>query len=267
MLDQNLRALARDIGDGVEMPDLAGLVDRGAALRRRRRGAAVAVAASCLVAVGYLTTLDRDPGAEPPPAIEPENSVADYPGGGHTPDLKEGTYAIRLGTDRREVTAEVTVPDGWTGWVGPNRGYRKGGYVSLLVQDVAYVTETPCRVGIEGMAEVGDAPADLLRALTRIPHHDLVTAPEPDSRFGVAATHLVLQTTDRVRCPGDLTFGLWSVGESFPIYSLGAGTRLELWVLDVDGEAVLVAATSTPATPPRGLRELADVADSVEIIQ
>ncbi|MGZ5399299.1 MAG: hypothetical protein ACXWDM_04745 [Nocardioides sp.] len=269
MLDRDLRALARDIEDVVEMPALTGIVDRGASLRRRRRGAAVAVAASCLVAAGLLTTLHQDPVAEPPPAIEPDSSVPDYPGGGHTPDLEEGTYAIRLGTDRGDVTAEVTVPQGWTGWVGPNRSFRDG-YVSLLVQDVAYVADLPqepCGLGTAGMSEVGDTPADLVRAFTRIPHHELVDGPEPDSRFGVPATHLVLQATDRVRCPGKLTFGLWSVGEQFPIYSLGPGTRLELWVLDVNGEAVLVAATSVPGTPTRGLRELADVADSVEIVR
>ena len=264
MLDQKMSALARDLEHGVEMPALAGLVDRGASLRRRRRGVGAGVAALCLVALGYLATQDRDPTTVPPPAIEPDSSVAEYPGGLHLPDLEAGTYAMRVGTDQGEVTAEVTVPDGWRGWLGPNRAYRHG-YVGLLVQDVAHVYETPCSA--DGMAEVGDAPEDLVRALTRIPHHELVEGPDPDGRFGVPATHLVLQATDGARCGGDTYFGLWSPGGNLPIWSFGPGSRLELWVLDVDGEAVLVAATSTSNAPTRGLDELADVTDSVEIVR
>lgn len=265
MLDEKMNALARDLADGLEVPDLARLVDRGASLRRRRRGVVAAVAVSCLVAAGFLATLDRDRAADPPPVIEPDSRARAYPGGTHTPDLAAGTYAIPLGTDRGDVTAEVTVPRGWTGWLGPNR-FARVGYVGLLVQDVAYVTETPCRIGTEGMAAVGDAPADLVRALTRIPRHELVAGPETDDRFGVPATHLVLQATDQVRCTGSLDFGLWSTGTTFPIWSLGPGTRLELWVLDVDGEAVLLAATSTPDAPARWTRELTDVTESVEIV-
>ncbi len=264
MLDQRMRALARHVEDGVEMPDLAGLVDRGVVLRRRRRRVVAAALVSCLVAVGYLTTLDREPSADPPPAVEPESSARYYPGGIQPPELEAGTYAINVATDRGEVTAEVTVPDGWRGWIGPHRPFRTG-VVSLLVQDVAYVTETPCRTGVEDMTAVGDAPADLVRALTRIPGHELVVAPEPDDRFGVPATHLVLQSWARLTCP-DSYFGLWSTGGTIPIWSLGPDTRMELWVLDVDGEAVLVSALSTPDVPARGLRELAEVVESVEIL-
>ena len=265
MLDQKMRALARHVEDGVEMPDLAGLVDRGATLRRHRRGAAVVAMASALVVVGYLATLDRDPVEEPPPVIEPDSSARYYPGGAEPLDLEAGTYAIQVGTDRGEVTAEVTVPDGWTGWIGPNRVFPRG-YVSLLVQDVAYVTETPCGPWFEGMTAVGDAPADLVRALTRIPRHELVAGPEPDDRFGVPATHLMLQESAGVNCAGNHDFSLWSVGEILPIWSLAPGSRIDLWVLDVNGEAVLLAAFSAPGTPARGMRELAEVVESVEIV-
>jgi len=265
MLDQKMRAFARQAEDDVAMPDLAGLVDRGASLRRRRQGVAAAAVVSCLVAVGYLATLDREPSADPPPAIEPESSARPYMGGANVVDLEKGTYAIQVATDRGEVTAEVTVPDGWTGWIGPNRVFPRG-YVSLLVQDVAYVTETPCGPWFEGMTAVGDAPADLVRALTRIPRHELVAGPEPDDRFGVPATHLMLQESAGVNCAGNHDFSLWSVGEILPIWSLAPGSRIDLWVLDVNGEAVLLAAFSAPGTPARGMRELAEVVESVEIV-
>ncbi len=233
--------------------------------RRRVRVAAVVCAAMALAVVGYMTTTRPLPAADQPEArhAQVRLDATWWPGGESRPQLRAGTYELPL--DRNDVpfTALVTVPEGWRGWYGPDREVGPHGYVGVLLLSVMQVVSRPCREGTRGMRMVADGPSVLVEALTRMPRHRVRIAPRPDDRFGLPGTYLQVRGTG-ARCPGGAEFELWNTKEGL-VPAAGPRARMDLWVVDMHGTPVLVAATSAPGTPGWALRQLDQVVASVEL--
>lgn len=260
----------------VELPDLADLESRGAALRRRRQGWTAVVAAAVLAAVAWASVSVSQPRADQTPA-EHDDTLAgaeSYYGFDSRPLLDPGSYYWRVSPYLDHATAVVTLPRGWHAWrLGPNRWFRmdgphdKVGYAGLLATEVYDVVHRACQPGTDGMRRVGPTSADLVDALVDMPRQQLVDGPRTVEKFGQTATFLRLRAGD-VRCPlteGFLMMSDTGIGQVIP--TAGSGTFMDLWVVDVRPRPVLVAATWDPRSPSWLTTQLHDVADTLRLVE
>jgi len=263
MSEQRLREFADRAESLVTIPDLDRIERGGDRLRRKRLAftagavAAVVGVAAALTSTGLLTRAGNGP------PVAPVRVVAPWPGGVSQPALDAGTYELDVSDDIGAPNVQLTVPDGWDGWYGPSWDVEEA-FATLLVLDVNKVVVTACKQGSYGMEEIGEGPDALVTALTRIPRHRVVVAPEPDDRFGYPATYLRLEA-GRARCPFNAPFELLDTTNAL-IHSGGPNTFLDLWVVDVEGYRLLVLATATETSPDWLKSELASMVDSVKFV-
>jgi hypothetical protein len=264
MTDQLLRDFASRAQDHVPPADFDDLVTRGDMLRRRRRTTVAAALAAVVGLIGYAVTAPDDPRADGPADDRTQVDAAPYPGGFDFPALEAGTYELRMTWRPDGPSALVTVPEGWTGWVGPLRGNGEMLYGGVLVLDVRAVADKPCTLFRERMVPVTDSRS-LLAALQNLPRHRVVQQPSDDDRFGYPATHLRVRAGDRARCANDLKFQLFDAERGGLVDSTGPGSQVDLWVVDLDSGPVLVVAVAVPGTPHRILDEISSVVESIEL--
>jgi DNA-directed RNA polymerase specialized sigma24 family protein len=247
----------------VELPDFEQVVKRGHRLRRRRAAMAAGAAALGIALAGYLAGTLREPEAGRP--VDGHDDVVETKpyGTGTELELEAGTYEILVGDDMTPTVAFVTLPEGWFGWRGPLRLVDDDSEASVLVLDVAEVVTRPCQPLWFGMEDVGEGPESLVRALRGMPRHQVLQPPEPDDRFGHPATHLRVRALATASCPGGEDFAVWRTDKGLiPTRPL---LVTDLWVVDVEGHQVLVAAGRTPAVSPWVLAEQEDVLASVRL--
>ena len=90
----------------------------------------------------------------------------------------------------------------------------------------------------------------------------MTSGPEDVTRFGRPAVHLSLRETRRApQCPR----GSMLDSAEGRIGQLGLGGTYELWLVDVEGEHLLVVAGWTRNTPRDVVDELLTMADSIEL--
>ena len=261
----------KEFGDRAEtlvtLPDFAELDRRGRALHQRRLGAAAALVA-CVLAVVGLTVLRDDPGKTVEPAPDPGRSRT-YPRG-DVKTLDPGTYVLNPSSWKSDFPrARVTVPAGWSSWVGPTRfeGHAPGRdndealedstwYADVLILHVESVASGLCDTSQR--FDVSTA-SSLNQAVSRIPGYRISREAESTAKFGYPATHFRLSTTAALRdcenAPGLFNAGGYGL--------LGSGDS-DVWVVDVKGTPVLVYASWSPITPAAVRGEVTDVVDSIE---
>jgi hypothetical protein len=272
MLDEQLRTAGRQLEDSVALPDVDSLMKRGRHRRGRQELAVAAVA--CVLTVLGLTagSLGLDAlgiRSERMPAISPDKDVTPLPM--EPPILEAGTYAVPLWRETTPAEARLTVPSGWDASEGVYRGFRGGGSVAVTVMDVDRVTTVPCRVyGNErgpgdGMKAVGNTPEALVRALVGAPGQTVVTSPARVEKFGESAVHLTLDVRPDAQC-SLVPLQLWS-GAGDGSQTADPGARMDLWVVDVSGEAALVAAITDPGAPAWLEQQTQEVVDSVQFAE
>jgi hypothetical protein len=146
------------------------------------------------------------------------------------------------------VDALIDVPDGFItpgGWVVEN-GLNGTAYGDLMFWgDVGRVDTNPCGAG--RLVTPGPTVRDLADALTaQVPHR--TTAPKPAKVGGHAGLYVEIAVPrDVSRCDGG-EFSLWTVDRADPFgYSANQpGTVFHVWILDVDGQRVVVAVKVVP---------------------
>jgi hypothetical protein len=175
-------------------------------------------------------------------------------------DIDPGTY--RVSTFDADV--RITVPAGWH-LFEDHRGFSaivddpttSDGFRAVAFWSVAQTYADPCdRFGAQ--IPVGPSAGDLIAALSRIPQTRTST-PLRTSIGGLPATKIQLFVPRELPCaPGD--FYLWDRR-----YVQGGGERDNIWVLEVDGERLLVLAEWLPGLTESDLTELWDMIDSIVI--
>jgi hypothetical protein len=168
--------------------------------------------------------------------------------------------------------ARVRLPDGWNaGHWGPDRfaGVGPAGagnerasrvspwYAGLVAKEAGLMTRSNC-----AWTDVGADTEDVVAALMELPRQEVVSGPRDVTRFGRPAVHLTLRETRREpQCPMGAMFD----GVEGRIGQLGLGSTYELWVVDVEGRALVLTAGWSRSAPRAVVEELLAMADSVEL--
>ena len=184
--------------------------------------------------------------------------------------LPAGTYKFDLEAlapnEGRVPSFTVRVPDGWgniDGWgIITGNGDKERG---LTFWDVDEVYERPCSGGT--LIQPGPTVADLARALGEQPMRD---ATEPvsivvDGFKGVQLEWSVPAHFDFSKCD-DGRFDSWTANSGSwngGRYQQGPGQVDRLWILDIDGERLVVDASFMPSTDADDREELWLVVDSI----
>jgi hypothetical protein len=270
MNELQLREFRTRAEELVDLPDLAELESRGRRLRQRRVALGAGLAAAVLAVTGGLVAANqRDDGdstpVEPPDDRAPAE-VVEYPGP-VMEILDSGTYVMQPSVESDAPLVRLTIPAGWNAWHGPNRFdgdlETTGWYTGLLVLDVDAVASRPC-LAPQSDDVVGDSRAELVDALRGLPGARVRVERAPDAMFGHPATYLQLQfPVPGPRCQAEVNV------LTTARHGIVAGTDESLrdvWVVDVDGNAILIAAGYDDPTPHYIRRQLYEMVDSIEFV-
>jgi hypothetical protein len=257
MSEQQLKEFGALAESLVDVPDFAGLDQRGRNLRVRRRAGVAAALAGVLAVTGTALWTQRD-SAKDEPITPPKHVVRPYPE--ESSKLREGTYRIRPSLIESDLTVEVTVPSGWNAWVGPQSG-NDVWYVNALVLEVDAVNTNGCGNPWNHLTTT----QGVVRALQHAFSTKVLSPPEQTVKFGYPATYLRLQDTAEIEdCPADNSSIFHTTRNGFIPYG-GAGWILDIWVLDVEGTPIYVQKIWSPNAPRSARSELNAVVDSIKI--
>ncbi|TAK00806.1 MAG: hypothetical protein EPO36_07445 [Chloroflexota bacterium] len=241
--------------------------------------ALAAVAVVAVVIVGANMLLSRgDPGigasAEPSASFEPSAPVAPTPTPATEPTgsvytwpnaLAAGTYTTSMIWDL-PFAFTFTIGEGWTSRdveiIDDARG------ISLMFARVANVYADPCAVGLM------DPPVEptvdgISAALAALPDVD-ATDPTPTSLAGYSGSYLEFSVGPDAGC-GLSTYRLWTARSEWMRDAEHEGgvefwaerTNYRVWVLDINGEVLLVAALSATGADAGALADLQAVLESI----
>jgi hypothetical protein len=265
----------------VEIPDFAGLEQRGQQLRIRRRVSIAATLAAVLAVAGVTVAQTHATRADDGP-VTPPRPPADaraYPDA-TMKTLRPGTYWLApavapghsLAGYEDSPIVEFDLPKGWNSWAGPNRfdGHAPGRtnsdalshmtwYVGALALEVTAVNTHGCDDPDVGKVTTPDT---LVEALTRTFGFAQIQPPHHVRKFGYPATKMRVRVTKAAERCGDtgVVFDSASFG---PVQYAGAGWIADIWVVDVDGHPIYVQKIRSPKAPPQARAELASVIDSI----
>lgn len=229
---------------------------------------ALGAAAALLVAIIGFTVVNGASGnfGSADPTVSPEPSVATLSGQAR---LTAGRYSIRLGIAAR-VTASV--PDNWSaidhwGVRGP-RGHEAPDGMGLRFYTVGNLLNNPGSYA-DGLQDprVGPSVDDLVEAIVEQEEWTSST-PTELTIGGFPAQHV------RITIPEGAEFDPRDDGGAFylfqdegagQIWGLEVGQMFDVYVVDVNGERLVLDAFHYPGTPDADLAALEAVVDTIEI--
>lgn len=190
----------------------------------------------------------------------------------HGPDYvftKQGRYAVRLNS---HLVYEVDAPDMWEVYRGryfSTSDFSGGAGVFSVAGPVthAWLPAHPCQD--RALMPVGTTARDLADALSAQPVLQ-VTRPEPVSLTAGHGVYVEVRVPDRVAsasCQGGgvALFG-WR-GQPPEWWELSTGNALYFWILDVDGQRLILAAFCETTCADADLKTLRGMADSVTFVR
>ncbi|WP_159081580.1 RNA polymerase sigma factor [Nocardioides sediminis] len=254
---------------GIVPPDFDELVCDGARRRVRRRTRLAATAYVLAAVVGAVALVDEDD----PSAREPSATLVPLRAG--LPEVEEvgdrippGRAALPSVVPGEPVGVSVEVPPGspWrenASGSGIYSAIRDGtAWLHLATYVVDGVVHGPCRSSYVS-AVFGTAPTAVTDALSGLPRADVVVRPHPVTRWGTTAVHLRVRVPHAACRNGNprWTFDTLRGGELLG----NEHARLDFWVVELRGRAVVVEAELPmgPTTVER--RALARLLDSLEL--
>jgi hypothetical protein len=188
--------------------------------------------------------------------------------------LEVETYFIE--PDATDMRVYYTIPaEGWISWLGagkPEQG------VGLSIINVTNVVVDGC-TGHAGVSpRVGPTVDDIATALAALKPFDLTKPPTAVTAYGFSGKYLELTVPDlAVEVSGDGTVftdcasgELWSwIGKplSFAFHGYShPGQVEEIWLLDVDGQRLMIVAGTSPGSSEADIAELRSILDSIDIV-
>jgi hypothetical protein len=175
-----------------------------------------------------------------------------------------------------------TVPEeGWVSWIGTFKqeqseetGYR---YVGISIVNVTNLVVDGCMDHGAMAPAVGPTVDDLASAMAALPPFVISTAPSDIDAYGYHGKHLeltvpelALDVTGREssfpECTGGELKSWIGAPLSYAFYGyFEPGQREELWILDVDGNRLVVQASWSPDSPPEDVDVMRTILASIEV--
>lgn len=189
--------------------------------------------------------------------------------------LERGTYHVDPdGDPSTPMRVHLTIPaDGWSPPTGNWRGVGKDfgseeRELVITITTVANVAQDGCTSDAPADPPVGPGVDDLADALAALPPFGVTSAPSDVTAYGYKGKHLELTVPDITGCFNGNAFSWIEVGyeDDGPFYGYGiTGTVEELWILDVDGTRLMIAAMRRPGATPQDLAEMEAILNSIRI--
>ena len=234
---------------------------------------AIAIVGWTVLPIGSSEIGGPPTSAPPAPTDAPSLTVTAAPGAYRWPaSLLAGTYTTSLAWDV-PFTLRFTVPEGWSGYdVEVSRTGRPGLSVEFALVDNVFAD--PCAATLREPPPGASVDA-LAEALSRVPGLD-VTGPTPVEFDRVTrGQQLDYTVRDDAGC-SPLTFALWDLStDRFLPGKPNGGDRPKnavadegrIWILDVDGERLVIRATWDAGTARDTRAELEAIVDSIAILR
>ena len=170
--------------------------------------------------------------------------------------------------------------DGWSQWTGAAK-FSAVGHVGVSITAVVNLVRDGCVEHAWAAPPIGPSVDDLVAGLTTLRPFEVTSAPSDVTVYGFRGKHLELTVpalpVERggeglrfVDCiDGRLKswvawFDADEPGDAFYGYT-GPGYTEEMWILDVEGTRLMIAAERSPGSPPLDLAELDAILDSIQI--
>lgn len=232
-------------------------------------GLAAATAVVALFAAVGIGLLDGgsvgrpgDPQVSPTPVPTPLGTIME----GNPVLLEPGTYVT---ADPFLVRVTLTVPGGWNGKLGgPYALYlaRQNGGGEVIVSVFDNVSADPCDQN-QGLLNPPPGPTvdDLATALTTRP--GLVATTPTDVTFGGYAgkQFTITAPADFTGCAlGPEGYTVWQLPLG-AVYTMTVGQRDRIWILDVDGQRIVIDAQEPAGQPEQINAEIQGIVDSIRL--
>jgi hypothetical protein len=209
--------------------------------------------------------------------------------------LEPGTYSIDPDVDPStslRVLYEIPAK-GWLRYFGAAKPAEEGtacsssgcpghpSHVSVSITTVTNLVSHGCRDHSWADPPVGPSVNDLATALADLAPFRVTSPPKDVTIFGYSGKYLELTVPDLpvegdpgddrrfTGCiDGNLKSWVGAIdtepGDAYYGYT-GPGFREELWILDVDGTRLVIAAERSPGSPRKDVAELSAILDSIRI--
>jgi len=245
--------------------------DNNTTIRLAIGAAAVVVAA--VIGINFLpngSTVGGGPAATPTPAPTPTPTPIPLPLDPQALVVPEpGTY---VAGDPFPIPVTITIPAGWVGKVGgPYAAYLDklsdggSGGASIAFSLSQSIYADPCNDRGFLDPQPGPTVDDLASALASLPGLD-VTTPTEVTVDGYRGKQLTLTAPDNFDgCTLSREgYRIWQLPLG-AIFSFTPGQRMALWILDVNGERLVVSSETFPVTTAQELAEAQAILDSMRI--
>lgn len=300
-LDEELRTTFASQSQRLEPPsvDAHDILARGKLRRRRRTTLQAGAAAAVLTVIGMgAFGFTRADWTSTLPAIPPTTTTTAAPTARTLPAwgcveghcLPAGTYrvALGIGDDGKTLSGQLHVP--WSDWASDSFHHRVwkesgGGAVGLHVYEIRAVAgPQPCDAERVLALEQGATVNDVVARLSDLPQFTVAEGPTVVPAFGRETIHLRIQA-DSLRCEaaasGDQYVlagifggdGLGTYGNLLPTRSEGESTLdpgrrvvVDFWVLDLDGQNIVVEARQEGSPTAATVTQLDQVRQSVRFV-
>lgn len=258
----------------------------------------IAVALSVALAGCASDTERTAPRMSAPPAPgdpSPTSAVQDVMEIEYFAPLEPGTYSIDPDVDPStslRVLYEIPAK-GWLRYFGAAKPAEEGtacssngcpghpSHVSVSITTVTNLVRHGCRDHSWADPPVGPSVDDLATALADLPPFRVTSPPKDVTTYGYSGKHLELTVPDLpvegdpgddrrfTGCvDGNLKSWVGAIdtepGDAYYGYT-GPGFREELWILNVDGTRLVIAAERSPGSPRKDVAEMRTVLDSIRI--
>lgn len=212
------------------------------------------------------TTTTATTTSAPTTTVAGPKNMSDLPG---FVVVETGTYYVEP-IPANSTRVSFTLPEDWMSWAGaykPNPANEEV-YVGLTIMAPSKLIDDPCRS--RTWSDPGPTVADLADGLAGLPGMVVIDAPSAVTAFGYEGQHLILEVPDLPFDPARESQGfLDCIDGEFHSYDgryyQGPRQYLEFWVLDVEGQRLLIEKTHFPASTSAEIAELDSVVASIRI--
>lgn len=245
------------------------------------------LAAAITIALGACSSGAEDAGPAAPSPVAPSDSsptstIQDIMELEPLAPIEPGTYFIDPDGDAStplRVVYEVPA-EGWSQWIGATK-FSDVGHVGMSITTVSNLVTDGCRDHSWADPPVGSRVDDLATALADLAPFRVTSPPQDVIIHGYSGKHLELAVPDLpvdgegehghfIGCVGgDLKSWVAFIdtaepGDAYYGYT-GPGYTEEIWILDVEGTRLMIAAERSPGSAPGDLAELRAILDTIRI--